>query len=276
VGIRRFGRLGHKEQKDEFLPRKIDNIRNFTPVTLIAAGGAFSLAVGAHGVLYAWGKVKQTGDSIMYPQPVNDLSGWNVTLMSCGAQSLSVVGDGKAIAWGNGQHGQLGFGPTQKSSALPKLIDPLEGISIMSISCGSSHTLFLVEPSPEVEKLPKHPKGCPICKKSELDSKMGDTVKCNTCHVKFHQKCVNLKSIPKSGWTCENCEVVEDQCGICKNSTEPDPDEEDNVVLICDGCDGEFHKRCIDPPLEEVPEGDWFCSKCAAPTKEPAKKKRKI
>mmetsp|Transcript_48921 Transcript_48921/g.73967 ORF Transcript_48921/g.73967 Transcript_48921/m.73967 type:complete len:556 (-) Transcript_48921:7-1674(-) len=34
-------------------------------------------------------------------------------------------------------------------------------------------------------------------------------------------------------------------------------------LLLCDGCDGLFHFQCLEPPLESVPEGDWFCSKCS-------------
>ena len=32
--------------------------------------------------------------------------------------------------------------------------------------------------------------------------------------------------------------------------------------LACDRCDRACHTQCCDPPLEEVPEGEWFCSVC--------------
>jgi hypothetical protein len=32
--------------------------------------------------------------------------------------------------------------------------------------------------------------------------------------------------------------------------------------LMCDGCDKLFHPHCLDPPLEKIPEGDWFCDRC--------------
>jgi uncharacterized Zn finger protein (UPF0148 family) len=35
-------------------------------------------------------------------------------------------------------------------------------------------------------------------------------------------------------------------------------------TLLCDGCDAGFHMRCLRPPLEHVPEGDWFCPDCSA------------
>ena len=53
--------------------------------------------------------------------------------------------------------------------------------------------------------------------------------------------------------------VPPDQCGVCKEST----DLED---VVCDGCDAEYHLHCLTPPVKSVddlPAGDWFCSKCA-------------
>lgn len=33
-------------------------------------------------------------------------------------------------------------------------------------------------------------------------------------------------------------------------------------LLICDGCEGEYHGKCTRPPLAEVPEGSWECDDC--------------
>jgi len=33
-------------------------------------------------------------------------------------------------------------------------------------------------------------------------------------------------------------------------------------ILLCDRCDAEYHLYCLDPPLAEVPAGDWFCPTC--------------
>ena len=34
------------------------------------------------------------------------------------------------------------------------------------------------------------------------------------------------------------------------------------VVLLCERCDGEYHARCLSPPLRAVPEDAWFCPAC--------------
>lgn len=49
-----------------------------------------------------------------------------------------------------------------------------------------------------------------------------------------------------------------EECRICGNC----PSEGENM-LECDTCLGGFHMGCLDPPLMEVPDGDWFCPKCA-------------
>uniref|UniRef100_A0AAX7TQZ3 [histone H3]-trimethyl-L-lysine(4) demethylase n=1 Tax=Astatotilapia calliptera TaxID=8154 RepID=A0AAX7TQZ3_ASTCA len=40
-------------------------------------------------------------------------------------------------------------------------------------------------------------------------------------------------------------------------------DEEDRL-LLCDGCDDSYHTFCLIPPLHDVPRGDWRCPKCVA------------
>ena len=33
-------------------------------------------------------------------------------------------------------------------------------------------------------------------------------------------------------------------------------------ILLCDTCTLSWHLTCLDPPLDEVPEGTWSCPKC--------------
>jgi len=48
----------------------------------------------------------------------------------------------------------------------------------------------------------------------------------------------------------------ETYCRVCKKT-----DYED-LLLLCDKCDDAYHTFCSNPPLDAVPEGDWFCPKC--------------
>lgn len=56
-------------------------------------------------------------------------------------------------------------------------------------------------------------------------------------------------------WSDSDAEV--EDCVLCGQSGVA-------VMIECDECLGGYHLRCIDPPLEEVPEGDWLCATCAA------------
>ena len=40
--------------------------------------------------------------------------------------------------------------------------------------------------------------------------------------------------------------------------------DEDSMVLLCDGCEGKYNMSRLQPPLREVPKGDWFCPRCAS------------
>ncbi|KAJ6793176.1 methyl-CpG-binding domain-containing protein 9-like [Iris pallida] len=60
---------------------------------------------------------------------------------------------------------------------------------------------------------------------------------------------VGANEIPKAPWEDGVCKV----CGI---------DRDDDSVLLCDKCDSEYHKYCLNPPLARIPEGNWYCPSC--------------
>ena len=40
--------------------------------------------------------------------------------------------------------------------------------------------------------------------------------------------------------------------------------DDDENLLLCDGCDRGCHLYCHRPRMAAVPEGDWFCSVCVS------------
>lgn len=144
-----YGRLGHREQKDEWSPRRIDIFtkRNVLPPdAVVSAGSANSACTAGGGQLYMWGKIKNTGDDWMYPKPLMDLSGWNIRCMDSGGMHHFVGADSSCISWGHALSGELGYGPSgQKSSAMPKKVEILEGMHVKSVACGFAHSLVVVD-----------------------------------------------------------------------------------------------------------------------------------
>ncbi|XP_068266002.1 bromodomain adjacent to zinc finger domain protein 2A isoform X2 [Nyctibius grandis] len=47
-------------------------------------------------------------------------------------------------------------------------------------------------------------------------------------------------------------------CLVCRRG------DDDEHLLLCDGCDRGCHLYCHRPRMTEVPEGDWFCSVCVS------------
>ncbi|KAF1871766.1 hypothetical protein Lal_00020561 [Lupinus albus] len=155
--------LGHREQKDEWAPRRVDIFQNrnvLPPDAIISAGSVSSACTAAGGQLYMWGKLKSNGDDWMYPKPLMDLRlcfipcGWNIRCMDSGGMHHFVGADSSCISWGQAQNGELGYGPMgQKSSAIPKKVDILEGLHVMSVACGMAHSMVIVDRANVVERL---------------------------------------------------------------------------------------------------------------------------
>jgi hypothetical protein len=49
---------------------------------------------------------------------------------------------------------------------------------------------------------------------------------------------------------------VDHSCQVCHQTTSG------VTMLLYDGCNGGWHRACLDPPLLATPVGDWFCPKC--------------
>ncbi|KAL5863012.1 hypothetical protein ACOSQ3_000526 [Xanthoceras sorbifolium] len=72
-----------------------------------------------------------------------------------------------------------------------------------------------------------------------------------------------------------NSDSYDTICKVCKSS------DRGEVMLICGdeggsvGCGVGTHIDCCDPPLESVPEEDWFCAKCTKSSTNPSKKQKR-
>ncbi|XP_061392487.1 uncharacterized protein LOC133327957 [Musca vetustissima] len=50
--------------------------------------------------------------------------------------------------------------------------------------------------------------------------------------------------------------IMKANCQFCTSG------ENEDKLLLCDGCDKGYHTYCFKPKMENIPEGDWYCYEC--------------
>lgn len=141
-----FGRLGHADCKDVFLPTPISALSGI-PVKSISCGDTHTLVVTESGQLLAFGR-NQNGqlgngkiEDSLEPQQIMALDGVKVSQVACGAEhSVCCTDDGKVFAWGWGRYGNIGDGATEDRH-VPTPVQGFEDVKITGVACGWRHTL---------------------------------------------------------------------------------------------------------------------------------------
>ncbi|XP_049956227.1 chromodomain-helicase-DNA-binding protein Mi-2 homolog [Schistocerca serialis cubense] len=105
-----------------------------------------------------------------------------------------------------------------------------------------------------------HQDYCEVCQQG------GEIILCDTCPRAYHLVCLDpeLEETPEGKWSCPHCEGegVQEQdddehmefCRVCKDGGE---------LLCCDSCPSAYHTFCLNPPLKDIPDGDWKCPRCS-------------
>ena len=122
------GRLGHGDNQQELLPKKIDAFAGQRVVAVSA--GAHSLALTADGAVWSWGYGYSGplghGDhqNQLLPKKIEAFAGRRVVAVSAGpCHSLATTADGAVFTWGEGEDGCLGHGEDQSNQLLPKKVE---------------------------------------------------------------------------------------------------------------------------------------------------------
>ncbi|RUS17954.1 regulator of chromosome condensation 1/beta-lactamase-inhibitor protein II [Endogone sp. FLAS-F59071] len=245
-GFGGYGRLGHGEQKDMHVPHLVAQFASsneLTHASTIACGSTCSMALDRQRQFWLWGKWKNTGDGSsgqpwMIPKYFYDLNGWRFRAISGGNASLFCVAEKEqiTIAWGQVQNAELGFGEDSpyKSATKPQKVEPLEGVEILSVSCGMGHTLFLAKPgNDKLADLPKFPEiedkgdACVKCGKEDDDDKI---LLCDKCDAPQHMYCANpkLENVPEDDWFCDSCHPPVTSQQALSEEVEEGPSETNN------------------------------------------------
>lgn len=104
------------------------------------------------------------------------------------------------------------------------------------------------------------PGGAPQCTTTEISYEITPRIRAwrqtlERCRSAA-QVCLCLGQLERSiAWEKSVNKVT---CLVCRKG------DNDEFLLLCDGCDRGCHIYCHRPKMEAVPEGDWFCAVCLA------------
>uniref|UniRef100_A0A8C5HZI4 DNA helicase n=1 Tax=Gouania willdenowi TaxID=441366 RepID=A0A8C5HZI4_GOUWI len=130
-----------------------------------------------------------------------------------------------------------------------------------------------------------HQDYCEVCQQG------GEIILCDTCPRAYHMVCLDpdMEKAPEGKWSCPHCEKEgiqwEARDDLSEVEAEDDDDrrdegleEEDDhhiefcrvckdggELLCCDTCPSSYHIHCLNPPLPEIPNGEWICPRCKCP-----------
>jgi len=154
-GFGGYGRLGHADTTDEHVPRIIQALAGpRRGIADVVAGAQFNIAVAEiPGLCHMWGAYTAGKEANMYPKQVYDLSGWKVRHVACNTKGWIVTADDAVVgAIPSPCFGEMAMGTMKKSSAKPAIIDTLDGVTVMKVGLGVSHSLFICSNSTEKDK----------------------------------------------------------------------------------------------------------------------------
>ncbi|XP_034712878.1 chromodomain-helicase-DNA-binding protein 3 isoform X3 [Etheostoma cragini] len=138
-----------------------------------------------------------------------------------------------------------------------------------------------------------HQDYCEVCQQG------GEIILCDTCPRAYHLVCLEpeLDKAPEGKWSCPHCEkegiqweakdedfedfeedsedrvISEVSIGVPAGAEEEDDDhmefcrvcKDGGELLCCDTCTSSYHIHCLNPPLPEIPNGEWLCPRCMCP-----------
>eukprot|EP01126_Amoeba_proteus_P014060 TRINITY_DN1608_c0_g1_i1.p1 TRINITY_DN1608_c0_g1~~TRINITY_DN1608_c0_g1_i1.p1 ORF type:complete len:306 (-),score=54.64 TRINITY_DN1608_c0_g1_i1:734-1651(-) len=145
-GCGKHGRLGHGNENDSEIPRKIACDEKFTA---ISAGKSHSIALTARGNIYVWGKGKhgQLGlglglSTLDCLQPKALVSEHIfVSVIASNTCSVALSEEGVIYTWGSCTEGRLGHGFSQEICWRPNKISGLESTIFSSLAVGHYHVV---------------------------------------------------------------------------------------------------------------------------------------
>uniref|UniRef100_A0A8C1QU42 Chromodomain helicase DNA binding protein 4 n=1 Tax=Cyprinus carpio TaxID=7962 RepID=A0A8C1QU42_CYPCA len=128
-----------------------------------------------------------------------------------------------------------------------------------------------------------HQDYCEVCQQG------GEIILCDTCPRAYHMVCLDpdMERAPEGTWSCPHCEKEGIQWEAREESSEGEEENDDGrrddgeveeeddhhmefcrvckdggELLCCDTCPSSYHLHCLNPPLPDIPNGEWICPRC--------------
>uniref|UniRef100_A0A8C1LLQ0 Chromodomain helicase DNA binding protein 4 n=1 Tax=Cyprinus carpio TaxID=7962 RepID=A0A8C1LLQ0_CYPCA len=132
-------------------------------------------------------------------------------------------------------------------------------------------------------KTTDHQDYCEVCQQG------GEIILCDTCPRAYHMVCLDpdMERAPEGTWSCPHCEKEGIQWEAREESSEGEEENDDGrrddgeveeeddhhmefcrvckdggELLCCDTCPSSYHLHCLNPPLPDIPNGEWICPRC--------------
>ncbi|KAL4588365.1 hypothetical protein LXL04_001249 [Taraxacum kok-saghyz] len=141
-----FGRLGHGNSTDFFIPQPIKALQGLK-IRQIACGDSHCLAVTMEGQVQSWGRNQNgqlgigTIEDSLVPQKIEAFQGITVKMVAAGAEhTVAITEDGDLYGWGWGRYGNLGLGD-RKDRNIPEKVSIISGEKMVQVACGWRHTI---------------------------------------------------------------------------------------------------------------------------------------
>ncbi|XP_076022501.1 lysine-specific demethylase 5C isoform X2 [Genypterus blacodes] len=151
----------------------------------------------------------------------------------------------------------------RKKDELPQTITVKDSVPAAAVTASPSRALEPLEPqdkkcdiSMSIPLLP--PATVTIKTEVKKEEPEDDDVKANDREQDFKDgPCTKMTMRLRRNINNPQC-VDSFVCRMCGRG------DDDEKLLLCDGCDDNYHIYCLLPPLVDPPKGNWRCPKCVA------------
>ncbi|XP_006461672.1 hypothetical protein AGABI2DRAFT_193077, partial [Agaricus bisporus var. bisporus H97] len=245
-------------------------------IVQIASGQQHSIALDDTGVVYVWGYNGYCrlglGNQVdvLKPKPVPQFSGQSESALAttvAAGPTNSVVVDKQGLYHMAGKWKNSGEGSSGSPYSSFRFIQDIMGCKVSHPRSGGV-THWLITPDDDGTPMtvcwgqnaangelglgPEEPKS------STKPTKNNPLAHIEILDIAAGQNTTLLLAKPNDKYSDLPRHPIDVQppqeCVGCK--------KDDGDPLECDKCDAPWHLQCLNPPLSEIPEGEWFCPQC--------------